>query len=370
MKYTHQCSVSPVKSTRPLPDHPTSFTSKSVGRRGLGLGFLKVACPYCPTSLTSKSNFSAAENSTIPESWPGVAPVADVRGGPVDDDAAAAGVGAAALSEAPSPPPCPPMASVMLAEPRPFICLQGWCSHRNMRNPSISITNKQTRTIATNKNKINKNKNKIFGFRLFSRQDSTPVTDSVTSIQIHSVCQLFTLLIDVCPLYSSEILSGLAFHEGIVPGLWRLLPTLGPEGNMKIFLRAATTPGAEPLIEVLSLACNTAARLLLVLDDREVYVYIDTWRVLCGGWLRVFIRTCVYTYMCTCVHVHARNARVFFLACHCTLTTRMHAKQCHLATQHNRYDTEVPLSLEMLKEMSKFLNNFIFNALWHRVKAR
>ena len=221
----------------------------------------------------------------------------------------------------------------------------------------------------TPKKKVKKKK-KIFGFRLFSRQDSTPVTDSVTSIQIHSVCQLFTLLIDVCPLYSSEILSGLAFHEGIVPGLWRLLPTLGPEGNMKIFLRAATNPGAEPLIEVLSLACNTAARLLLVLDDREVYVYIDTWRVLCGGWLRVFIRTCVYTYMCTCVHVHARNARVFFLACHCTLTTRMHAKQCHLATQHNRYDTEVPLSLEMLKEMSKFLNNFIFNALWHRVKAR
>ena len=41
---------------------------------------------------------------------------------------------------------------------------------------------------------------------------------------------------------------------------------------MKIFLRAAANPGAEPLIEVLSLACNTAARLLLVLDDEEVYV--------------------------------------------------------------------------------------------------
>ena len=59
---------------------------------------------------------------------------------------------------------------------------------------------------------------------------------------------------------------------------------------MKIFLRAAANPGAEPLIEVLSLACNLAARLLLVLDDEEVY------------------------------------------------------------------DAEVPISLEMLKEMSKFLN--------------
>ena len=72
------------------------------------------------------------------------------------------------------------------------------------------------------KEKKKKKKKKIFSFRLFSRQDATVVTDSVTSIRIHSVCQLFALLIDVCSLYSSEILSGLVgetAHRSIYPNV-------------------------------------------------------------------------------------------------------------------------------------------------------
>jgi ubiquitin-protein ligase E3 B len=150
--------------------------------------------------------------------------------------------------------------------------------------------------------KSSRKKQRGRGFRLFRRPDSTPVTDGVTAIRLHAVCRLYTTLMNTCPHYETDILSGLAFHPHLVAGLWKLLPTLGPNGNMEIFLHAATDPGSEPLIEVLALACDTTARLLLVLDDDEVF------------------------------------------------------------------EQEHPISLEMLRDMSTFLNEFVFKALWHRQK--
>ena len=71
---------------------------------------------------------------------------------------------------------------------------------------------------------------------------------------------------------------------------------------MKVFLQAATNPAAEPLIEILALACETAARLLSILDDDEVFVDED------------------------------------------------------------------PVSLGMLRDISSFVNQFVFKALWRRAK--
>eukprot|EP00039_Didymoeca_costata_P014346 m.230475 g.230475 ORF g.230475 m.230475 type:complete len:729 (+) comp16000_c0_seq5:147-2333(+) len=145
-----------------------------------------------------------------------------------------------------------------------------------------------------------KPKKRSFGFSLFKGSQNRIKTDGLTAMRMASVCHMYLSLIAVFPELQSEIISTLAYFDELVGSLWSFLPTLGPKGNMEVFLAAAMKPEVEPLIDILALACLTATRLILILDDEEIY------------------------------------------------------------------EQEYPLSISMLREISDFLNKFIFKALWNR----
>lgn len=96
--------------------------------------------------------------------------------------------------------------------------------------------------------------------------------DATAASRVQRGASTVRTMLATFPSCSSEILSNVSFHPTLVPELWRFISFLGPKPNMQLFLDSALAPEKEPLIDVLILACDTLSRLIVVLDDEEIFM--------------------------------------------------------------------------------------------------
>eukprot|EP00042_Codosiga_hollandica_P045456 m.463028 g.463028 ORF g.463028 m.463028 type:complete len:1080 (+) comp57028_c0_seq4:935-4174(+) len=94
---------------------------------------------------------------------------------------------------------------------------------------------------------------------------------ALTAMRVQLVSQLYRVMSTTLTPYSSEITCAIAFHPSLVPQLWQLMCFFGPKADMLFYLDATQALEKEPLIDILMLACDCLNRLLVVLDDEELF---------------------------------------------------------------------------------------------------
>ncbi|KAI9140489.1 hypothetical protein BKA69DRAFT_1079194 [Paraphysoderma sedebokerense] len=104
-----------------------------------------------------------------------------------------------------------------------------------------------------------------------STKKSTNSLIPLISIDMKDLCSLYLVAFKTLPAHKSDIKTSLAYTSKLVPSLWRFLNSLGPNGDMQIYLNAVQNPDKEPLIPILELFFELAILLFFTLDDIEVY---------------------------------------------------------------------------------------------------
>ncbi|KJE90545.1 ubiquitin-protein ligase E3B [Capsaspora owczarzaki ATCC 30864] len=95
--------------------------------------------------------------------------------------------------------------------------------------------------------------------------------DSLLCMRVRDACQLYETLAGTLVKLKAEVLNALSYASDLLPRLWRFLSTVGPTGNLKVFLDSAVVPEKEPFISILVVFCDACSHLFLVLDDEEIY---------------------------------------------------------------------------------------------------
>ncbi|UYV76096.1 UBE3B [Cordylochernes scorpioides] len=91
--------------------------------------------------------------------------------------------------------------------------------------------------------------------------------------QVALTCCLYQTLLATLTQIRLDILTGLSYHGTLLPGLWRFLCSLGPQGGLKAFLDhvGVTSKTCSPECQMLTLFCDCATHLITILDDMEFY---------------------------------------------------------------------------------------------------
>ncbi|KAI8802442.1 hypothetical protein BJ742DRAFT_743736 [Cladochytrium replicatum] len=95
--------------------------------------------------------------------------------------------------------------------------------------------------------------------------------NTLAVIEIRDACDLFMNLITTLLNQRQRILNTVTYMPKLIPNLWRMIQTLGPDGGVAVFLSAAKNPSKEHCMPMLSLFCICARLLFLTLDDEEIY---------------------------------------------------------------------------------------------------
>ncbi|KAG0348993.1 Ubiquitin-protein ligase E3B, partial [Podila humilis] len=141
-----------------------------------------------------------------------------------------------------------------------------------------------------------------------SSQKGPDPQNILLSIEIQQACLFYMTLMKSFESQKSKILVRLMYLPSFLVQLWRFMMTLGPNGNMHIYLEAASGAGTkkldqEPLIAILQVFCECCARFFmyarlchyqtyLTIDDDDMYVQQKPWElselVLMSGFLNQF----------------------------------------------------------------------------------
>ncbi|KAF9923050.1 Ubiquitin-protein ligase E3B, partial [Linnemannia zychae] len=105
---------------------------------------------------------------------------------------------------------------------------------------------------------------------------------ALLAIEIQQVCQLYMTLMASFESQRTKILVTLMYLPSFLTQLWRFMNTLGPKGEMHIYLEAAAGFSRngldqEPLIAILQVFCECSARFLITLDDDDMYEQQKYW---------------------------------------------------------------------------------------------
>ncbi|KAF8945056.1 hypothetical protein BGZ47_003291 [Haplosporangium gracile] len=196
--------------------------------------------------------------------------------------------------------------------------LEAFCGLLNLSLPPTSSSSSSTDT-STNGAKTGGSEQHSSGAmttpashhtRVSSQNDSKSGfhTKSITSdpqgallaIEVQQACQLYMTLMRSFELQRTKILVTLMYLPSFLTQLWRFMNTLGPKGEMHIYLEAATGFSRygldqEPLIAILQVFCECSARFLITLDDDDMYEQQKYWSlselVYMSGFLNQFCFT-------------------------------------------------------------------------------
>ncbi|KAF9135149.1 Ubiquitin-protein ligase E3B [Mortierella sp. 14UC] len=120
---------------------------------------------------------------------------------------------------------------------------------------------------------------------------------ALLAIEVQQACQLFMTLMRSFESQRTKILVTLMYLPSFLTQLWRFMNTLGPKGEMHIYLEAASGFSRhgldqEPLIAILQVFCECSARFLITLDDDDMYEQQKYWTlselVFMSGFLNQF----------------------------------------------------------------------------------
>lgn len=120
---------------------------------------------------------------------------------------------------------------------------------------------------------------------------------ALLAIEVQQVCQLYMTLMRSFEPQRTKILVTLMYLPSFLTQLWRFMNTLGPKGEMHIYLEAASGFSRhgleqEPLIAILQVFCECSARFLITLDDDDMYEQQKYWSlselVFMSGFLNQF----------------------------------------------------------------------------------
>ncbi|KAG0317140.1 hypothetical protein BGZ97_005870 [Linnemannia gamsii] len=120
---------------------------------------------------------------------------------------------------------------------------------------------------------------------------------ALLAIEVQQACQLYMTLMRSFESQRTKILVTLMYLPSFLTQLWRFMNTLGPKGEMHIYLEAASGFSRhgleqEPLIAILQVFCECSARFLITLDDDDMYEQQKYWSlselVFMSGFLNQF----------------------------------------------------------------------------------
>ncbi|KAG0269952.1 Ubiquitin-protein ligase E3B, partial [Linnemannia exigua] len=120
---------------------------------------------------------------------------------------------------------------------------------------------------------------------------------ALLAIEVQQACQLYMTLMRSFESQRTKILVTLMYLPSFLTQLWRFMNTLGPRGEMHIYLEAASGFSRhgldqEPLIAILQVFCECSARFLITLDDDDMYEQQKYWTlpelVFMSGFLNQF----------------------------------------------------------------------------------
>ncbi|KAF9108106.1 Ubiquitin-protein ligase E3B [Mortierella sp. GBA35] len=120
---------------------------------------------------------------------------------------------------------------------------------------------------------------------------------ALLAIEVQQACQLYMTLMRSLESQRTKILVTLMYLPSFLTRLWRFMNTLGPKGEMHIYLEAASGFSRhgldqEPLISILQVFCECSARFLITLDDDDMYDQQKYWTlselVFMSGFLNQF----------------------------------------------------------------------------------
>ncbi|KAK3838111.1 MAG: hypothetical protein J3R72DRAFT_448893 [Linnemannia gamsii] len=121
---------------------------------------------------------------------------------------------------------------------------------------------------------------------------------ALLAIEVQQACQLYMTLMRSFESQRTKILVTLMYLPSFLTQLWRFMNTLGPKGEMHIYLEAASGFNRhggldqEPLIAILQVFCECSARFLITLDDDDMYEQQKYWTlpelVFMSGFLNQF----------------------------------------------------------------------------------
>ncbi|KAG9068644.1 hypothetical protein KI688_010921 [Linnemannia hyalina] len=105
---------------------------------------------------------------------------------------------------------------------------------------------------------------------------------ALLAIEVQQACQLYMTLMRSFESQRTKILVILMYLPSFLTQLWRFMNTLGPKGEMHIYLEAASGFSRhglehEPLIAILQVFCECSARFLITLDDDDMYEQQKYW---------------------------------------------------------------------------------------------
>ncbi|KAF9373884.1 hypothetical protein CPB97_000262 [Podila verticillata] len=102
--------------------------------------------------------------------------------------------------------------------------------------------------------------------------------------EVQQACLFYMTLMKSFESQKSRILVTLMYLPSFLAQLWRFMATLGPKGNMQIYLEAASGAGTkgldhEPLIAILQVFCECCARFFITIDDDDMYEQQKPWEL-------------------------------------------------------------------------------------------
>lgn len=83
-------------------------------------------------------------------------------------------------------------------------------------------------------------------------------------VQICEICLTYTTALSTLSQLKLDILTGLCYHDLILPNLWKLIRNLSPKNGMNLFLDCldANPQADSPEFQVLVLFCDCATHLI------------------------------------------------------------------------------------------------------------
>ncbi|KAF9427156.1 hypothetical protein BGZ94_005384 [Podila epigama] len=105
------------------------------------------------------------------------------------------------------------------------------------------------------------------------------------AIEVQKACLFYMTLMKSFDSQKSKILVTLMYLPSFLAQLWRFMATLGPKGDMHIYLEAASGVGTkgldqEPLMAILQLFCECCSRFFITIDDDDMYGQQRPWELL------------------------------------------------------------------------------------------